>query len=133
MPLRGTLQLQEGVRRSRLEIQNCDSCRLQKPAFTMMDIVGGCSTTYPTCLIEAGEGGGGSPMTLQPSRAAFASVFCMAWQLCTGRNSRAPLLALLTAGVRGALLREQVSTPVAPRKCTDRRMAPRFCCDRHRR
>ena len=49
-------------------------------------------------------------------------------QAWTGMNSTAPALALLTAGVSGAELRAQVSTPAAPRKYAARTAAPMFCC-----
>lgn len=61
--------------------------------------------------------------------AAFTcSVRCMLFAACTGASSMAPALALLTAGLSGAQLRAEVSTPDAPRHHALRRMAPRFCC-----
>lgn len=48
-------------------------------------------------------------------------------------SSIAPALALLTAALRGAELRWQVSTPATPRKCAERSAAPKFCCRGGRR
>ena len=55
-------------------------------------------------------------MTCQPSWAAWVRVRGMLVQAWTGMNSRAPALALLTAGDSGAELRAHVRTPLAPRK-----------------
>lgn len=43
-------------------------------------------------------------------------------------TSSAPAEALLTTGLSGAALREQPSTPAAPRKCATRSTAPKFIC-----